>query len=64
MNLRRLCNEVETKAVRKMLAGSFIRYLFFVGLYLLVLHYQKSAEPSFYLTDAVRAALPPFGRSL
>ena len=57
VSMRRLWHEVDAKAARKKLAGGFLRYLVFIGLYLIVIHFQKSAEPSFYLTDAVSDAL-------
>lgn len=53
ISLKRLWEEVDSKRARTLLSGAFFRYLLFVIIYLAALHYQKSAEPSYYTTSGI-----------
>ncbi len=54
ISMKRLWDEVDAKRARSLLSGSFFRYLCFVIIYLIALQHQKSAEPTFMLTQALR----------
>ncbi len=55
ISMKRLWEEVDSKRARSLLSGSFFRYLCFVIIYLIALQHQKSAEPTYMLTQGIRA---------